>query len=162
MLLAVTPPVLKHRNALTNRVYSNVRNEINNLNLINVAWLRWLIVHYIYVLISTLKLIFQIVFQSHAFQQCVVRSCVMLQIFLLRFEVLTAVDIKTEIIWDITVCSLVPQCFWDTCYLHFVRAKLSVCCYEAGGLKRQGLGHGLAMASSPVANWTVGVSHDLL
>jgi hypothetical protein len=45
MLLAVMPPVQKHRNALMNHVYSNVRSEINNLNLTNVAWFRWRIVH---------------------------------------------------------------------------------------------------------------------
>lgn len=108
MLLTVTPPVQKCRNVLINHVYSNVRSEINNLNLINVAWLRRLIVHYIYVLIRTLKLTFQIVFQSRTFQQCVNTSYVILQIFLLRSEVHTVVDIKTEIIWDIKVCSLVP------------------------------------------------------
>lgn len=98
MLLAVTPPVQKRRNILINHVYSNVRRVINNLNLINVAWLRRLIVHYIYVLISTLNLTFQIVFQSRTFQQCVITSCAILQIFLLRSEILTAVDIKTEVI----------------------------------------------------------------
>lgn len=111
MLLAVTSPVQKRQNILINNVYSKVRSEINNLNLINVVWLRRLIVHYIYVLISTQNLTFQIVFPSRTVQQCVITSCAILRIFLLRYEVLTAVDIKTEIIWDTTVCSLIPQRF---------------------------------------------------
>jgi hypothetical protein len=156
------PSVQKHRNVLINSVYSNVRSEINNLNLINVAWLRWLIVHYIYVLISTLKLTFQIVFQSLTFQRCVITSCSILHIFLLRFAVLTAVGIKTEIIWYITVCSLVPQRFWDIYYLHFESVNFPICCCQAARLKRQGFGQVLAVAPSPVADRTVGVPHDLL